>query len=487
MAGYGFRNKKVLIMGLGRFGGGLGALRYMLGQGAIVTVTDTASAERLSTTLTALSNTTITNGTTSVNTNAVTWHLGGHIRNDFITHDVIVVNPAVPADSPWLKIAREHNITLTTEMNIFFERCPARIVGITGSNGKSTTTAMIADVLSKGLSSDNATCKHKCNNLAPVNNNKSANRHLCSRVWLGGNIGMGSLLEKLDSITADDIVVLELSSFQLEDLAAIQRSPHIAVVTNIAPNHLDRHGTMANYVKAKQNILRFQTSDDIAILNRTETALQNWPKLTKARIKWYPDNSSPIKLKLPGRHNQLNAAAALVTAQILGIDTNKARAILAEFEGLPHRLELVGQHNSVRYYNDSIATTPESVIAAIDAFSEHKIIIMGGYDKKIAFDNLAEKLITNGSVQAVIIIGQVQDKLCKLIEKCKITTNSHLPLCLKAATLADAVDMAARQARPGMVILLSPACASYDMFTNFQERGDTFRQLVQNVHGTPTV
>ncbi|MCK4628975.1 MAG: UDP-N-acetylmuramoyl-L-alanine--D-glutamate ligase, partial [Sedimentisphaerales bacterium] len=339
-------------------------------------------------------------------------------------------------------------VPLTSEMNLFFRYCPAPIVGITGSNGKSTTTAMIAEV----LKTDN-------------------------RVWMGGNIGQGSLLAKVDRIQRDDIVVLELSSFQLYDLAQLERSPHVAVVTNIAPNHLDWHGTMDEYVRAKKNVFRFQTRDDYLVLSRKDGELIKWGKISKSRVIWFPSRDMErIELKMPGRHNQMNASAALAVGEIFGVKQETARDILRDFPGLPHRLEMVREIGGVRYYNDSISTTPESTIAAIEAFEENKVLILGGYDKKISFEHLVRKVV--GSVEAVVLLGQVRDTLAELIEREKQSRNENLPTCEKADDFDHAVALVRKLAQPDMVVLLSPACASYDMFRNFQARGERFRQLV---------
>ena len=445
--------KRVLVMGLGRFGGGVGVCRFLADRGAGVTVTDTAGETKLADSLAQLADL------------RIDFRLGGHNQNDFADADLIVVNPAVPRNSPWLDVAREHDVPLASEMNLFFERCPARIVGITGSNGKSTTAAMTHHILQGAADAG----------------------RLPGRMWLGGNIGRESLLCRLDEISSNDIVVLELSSFQLYDLGRINRSPHVAVVTNLSPNHLDWHGTMEAYAAAKQNILRYQNSDDIAILNRLDPSLSDWAELAGGLVRWYPQpDEQLIQLSVPGHHNQINASAALAAAMAVGVDADTARLALAEYTSLPHRLELVGTIAGVRYYNDSIATTPESTIAALDAFPEKKVMILGGYDKKISFATLVERMVGGEDVVDSILLGQVRDELARLIKE--QTTHKRpaqkgptLPACHKVATLGDAVKLAQKKAQSGMIVLLSPACASYDMFRNFQDRGDQFRQLVESM------
>jgi len=446
-----FAGRRVLIMGLGSFGGGAGVARFLIEAGAVVTITDQRSAEELR------------EGLGLLEGLAFEIHLGGHQKNDFTGEqtDLIVVNPAVKKDSPYLDIARQHQVQLTSEMNIFFQLCPAVMVGVTGSNGKSTTLAMIAEVLAVGAGGI-AQKKYR-------------------QVWMGGNIGRENLLSGVEQIEPDDVVVLELSSFQLFDLAEIERSPQVAVVTNIGPNHLDWHGDMDAYIKAKQNILRYQTEDDFVVLNRLDEELVRWSNMASARICWYPaEDDLPFKLQVPGGHNQLNASAAAKVGELFGIEPSVIQTALYEFKGLEHRLELVRELDGVRYFNDSLATTPESVMVAIDSFSEPLVLILGGYDKKISFTALADKLVNTPNVKAAILIGQVRDKLTFEIQQGKQRARVEFPECILADSLTEAVTLARQQVQPGAVVLLSPACASYDMFQNFRQRGEKFRRLVRD-------
>ncbi len=429
--------KKILVMGLGRFGGGVGAARFAAEHGAIVTVTDTNSAEKLQSSIDQLSDLDIT------------YHLGEHVESDFTSADMIIVNPAVPQENEYLEIARKAEVGLTTEMNLFWQYCPAPVVGITGSNGKSTTTAMTYHVLTRCMPE--------------------------KKVWLGGNIGKGSLLAKIDQVGPDDIVVLELSSFQLEDLAQLQRSPHIAIVTNIAPNHLDRHGTMANYITAKQNILKFQGENDYAIICGEDHQLDSWMNIGKAQKQRYEEIA--VDLMVPGRHNRLNAAAAVAAAGKFDINAEQAKAALSDFSGLEHRLEFVTEIDGVKYYNDSISTTPESTIVAIDAFSCTKILILGGYDKKLPFKEMAAKIA--GNVKVAVLIGQTADIIANDIEEAKADRDFLLPKIIKCDTFENAIAATKETATKGDVVLLSPACASYGMFENFQQRGNIFKQILR--------
>jgi UDP-N-acetylmuramoylalanine--D-glutamate ligase len=440
-----FDGCNVLVMGLGSFGGGIGAVRFLTNQGARITVTDLADERKLAGSIAQLRDL------------PITWRLGGHCEEDFTNADWVVVNPAVPEGSPWLKLIRDRNIPLTTEMNLFFQRCPAPIVGITGSNGKSTTSSMIAAILRAG---QHGTAAVQYDN-----------------VWFGGNIGGESLLEKIDRISPNDLVVLELSSFQLYWLALIKKSPHIAVITNLNPNHLDWHGTMQAYEKAKQNIIRFQQPNDFTVLNRQDPTLKNWADQASGQVRWFPAGDvDAIKLTVPGRYNRLNAAAALTVADILGVAPNPARVVLKAYKALPHRLELVGEVDGVRYYNDSKSTTPDSALAALEAFSEKKVMILGGYDKKVSFSALLERMARE--VDAVILIGQIKNMLAEQLGEIKRQNKLDHPVCVKADDFSQAVAAARREARPGSVVLLSPGCASYDMFRNYEDRGEQFRRLV---------
>lgn len=339
-------------------------------------------------------------------------------------------------------------------MEIFFQLCPAKIAAITGSNGKSTTTALTAHLLKN---------------------------YKKGEVFLSGNIGNRPLLETLDQIKPNDIVVLEISSFQLEQLARIKKSPNVSCITNIAPNHLDRHKTMENYCAAKENIIRFQNAGDSAILNAYDETCLKWfekYKKTERNCLLFDREKLDERLtkgfKLPGKANRENLAAAVTIAHCFGLNDEDLIESVATFTSLPHRLQLVGTVNGTRYYNDSIATTPESTIVGVEAFSEPKILIAGGYDKGLPFEAMA-KAISN-KLKALILIGVTADK----IEKCVRDTGTVPPI-YREKTLQDAVNRAREISAPGDVVLMSPACASYDMFLNFVQRGNMFAEMVQNL------
>jgi len=444
---YNFATKKVLVMGLGRFGGGVDCAEFAARAGAKVIITDSAPSEKLSDSIEKLRE-----------FPDIEFHLGSHDAADFKQADIIIANPAVPDDNEFLEIARRNNKFITSQINIFFELCPAQIIGITGANGKSTTTAITAHLLRNAGIGD---------------------------VWLSGNIGNQPLLTILDKIKANDLVVLELSSFQLEQLAQIERAPKIALLTNLTPNHLDRHGTFENYCAAKENIFKYQNLNDtfpaVSIFNAEDKIAAEWfEKFNKDSgricIRFSTgDVSKDIRdsFTLPGQANLSNLAAAIAVSRYFGIDDESIKKSLSEFKPLPHRLELVGEINGVSWYNDSIATTPQSAIAALEAFEQPKIIIAGGYDKNLPFDELGRKIAAGA--KAAVLLGQTAAKIASAI---KLFPQAGTKIQI-VNSLSEAVESAARLAAPGDVVLLSPACASYDMFDNFQQRGEQFCQLVR--------
>jgi len=454
-------------MGLGRFGGGVDVARFAACCGAKVIVTDMASAEKLRGSVEQLDQ-----------FGEIEFHLGSHDRVDFENADVVVANPAVAPENEFLEIARRAGGLVTSQIAIFFELCPAPIVGITGANGKSTTAALTAHILG---------------------NSTSAMRHpIYEQVFLSGNIGNRPLLGEIDEITPKDVVVLELSSFQLEQLGAIRKSPTVALLTNLTPNHLDRHGTFAAYCAAKENIFKFQALDvdrpAVSIFNAEDAIGCEWfgkyrGEAGRTCITFSGDDV-PVAMRekyaLPGRANLSNLAAAVAVARWFGLPDDAVERGLGDFKSLPHRLELVASVNGVRWYNDSIATTPQSTIAALDAFESPRIIIAGGYDKNLAFDELGGKIARNA--KAAILLGQTAPKIALAIRTaqeslgvaaCRNGNLKSLDTRVEIVeSLSDAVELASRLAVAGDVVLLSPACASYDMFDNFQQRGGQFAALV---------
>jgi UDP-N-acetylmuramoylalanine--D-glutamate ligase len=453
-----FAGKNVLVMGLGRFGGGVDVAKFAYNTGGKVTITDLATSEQLSESIEKLKE-----------FPDIEYHLGSHDPADFKQADIIVVNPAVPPDNQYLQLARQHKRLITSQIGIFFQLCPATIIGITGANGKSTTAALTAHLL-RGTRDEGRGMRDE-------------------NVWLSGNIGNEPLLTIADQIRPNDLVVLELSSFQIEQLAQIQKGPHIALLTNLTPNHLDRYGTFANYCAAKENIFKFQKFDRtppaVSVFNAEDKIAAKWSEKYRRDagricVKFSVDDvSEEIRdnFPLPGRANLSNLAAALCLARHFGIEDYRIIKSLPAFKSLPHRLELVTEINGVKWYNDSKATTPQSAITAIEAFDQPVIIIAGGYDKNIPFDEFGQKIAKKA--KAAILLGQTAQKIADAITAWP-KTNTKIEI---VNSLAKAVELAKQLAANGDVVLLSPACASYDMFDNFEQRGKEFCRLVRENSG----
>ncbi len=489
-----FGGKKVLIMGLGRFGGGLDSAKFAANTEAIVTVTDILPPEQLGDSVQQLKD-----------YPQIQLHLGGHKPEDFEQNDIIIANPAVPPDNEFLNLARKNNKLVTSQMNIFFQLCPATIIGITGANGKSTTTALTAHILRTALINNNVIASPGTPGKQSQTTTYDIRHTTYETVFISGNIGNQPLLTNLDQITPNDLVVLEISSFQSEDLANIEKAPKIALLTNLTPNHLDRHGTFEEYCKAKENLFKYQPLNEnnpaLSIFNAEDKLGREWfdkyhEQTGRACIKFSPDDINDdiqAAFPLPGRANLSNLAAAITIAKHFGISDEQIANSLPSFKSLPHRLELVAEINGVKWYNDSISTTPPSTIAALEAFDQPKILIAGGYDKNLPFDELAQK-ITSTNTKAVILIGQTAQKIemslraspviasvpchCERSEAISTSRNTQI---LFADSLKDATQQAHKLTTHGDVVLLSPACASYDQFQNFQQRGNEFTKLTQTI------
>lgn len=465
-----WQGRRVTVMGLGQFGGGIGAIQYLVREGARVTVTDAKSAAELKSSLAELQG-----------TPPESCHFGGHEPTDFTHTDLVVASPAIPREHACLQLARQSGVLITSEMNLFWERNPAPVIAITGSNGKSTTTAMTHAIL------------------------QSSGR----RCWLGGNIGR-SLLPVVREITPQDLVILELSSFQLEDLQTLGRSPHVAVVTNFSPNHLDRHGTLEQYRAAKQQILRDQSPTDWAVLAEDDADVREWSVcggrlgfglsdpgtpgvfLEGDLAVWRSPHPSTVVrfpitdwLTLPGQHNVLNALAASCAALIAGADLTAVEQGLRGYRALPHRLELVGEWQGRRFYNDSLATTPESSQVALAAFPGRIILFAGGYDKGSDLTAFARDIAAK-PVAAVALMGTTGPHLGELIRQFDSIDPDPRVATFVAPDFHAAFEWAVEQSQPGDTVLLSPGCASYDWFHNFADRGEQFRQFVQELIREPS-
>jgi UDP-N-acetylmuramoylalanine--D-glutamate ligase len=442
-----FRDKKILVMGLGRFGGGVDVVKFACQAQARVIVTDLAKPEALAESIAQLKGLDIT------------YHLGSHDSADFEQADMVVANPAVPLDNKFLQIALKAGRKITSQIELFFELCPAKIIGITGANGKSTTTSLTAHLLRSQFG---------------------------KKVWLGGNIGNEPMLTVVGRIKPDDLVVLELSSFQIEQLAQSGKAPQVALLTNLTPNHLDRYKTFENYCKAKKLIFQHQKPDAnqpaVSIFNDEDEVGSKWytkyqKDAGRVCVKFSADDV-PADIRgvygLPGTAYLANLAGAIAVAKRFGVTDEQIIGSLPAFKALPHRLQLVGQARGVRWYNDSKATTPDSSIVALEAFGS-PIIIAGGYDKHIPFDEFGAKIAQKA--KAAILIGQTAGAIGKIIQ----AHPQNKAQVRFAKTLEEAVKLANGLAVEGDAVLLSPACASYDMFENYEQRGEQFIDLVNKV------
>lgn len=446
------QHKTVAVIGIGVSNTPL--LEMLLKEGIDVTACDRRTREELG-------------------TDAAVWESKGcklRLGADYLKdlhQDVIFRTPGLRHDVPELLAAVKGGSELTSEMEVFFKVCPCPVIAVTGSDGKTTTTTIIAGLL------------------------KEAGR----TVYVGGNIGHPLLCEA-DDMGADDIAVLELSSFQL---MTMKTSPHIAVVTNLAPNHLDMHKGMEEYVAAKENIFRHQSADDVAIFNLDNEITREQGSRACGEVRYFsrreePENGVFLRgeeiivrknrtervlmttgdIKLPGVHNVENYMAAI--AAVDGLVPDEVIVKFArEFGGVEHRIELVRTYRGVRYYNDSIASSPSRCIAGLRSFREKVILIAGGYDKHIPFDVLGPEIVEH--VKLLVLCGATADKIRRSVENAPEYAPGK-PNILDTTSFEKAVEAARDHAIDGDVVTLSPACAAFDLFKNFMERGNTFKAIV---------
>jgi UDP-N-acetylmuramoylalanine--D-glutamate ligase len=455
----------VVILGAARQG--LALARFLVRQGARVTLSDHRPAAQLEQAMKSLED------------YPVRWALGGHPLEVLDGADLLCLSGGIPLTLPIVLDAQRRGLPLSNDSQIFMEAVPCRVIAITGSAGKTTTTTLVGRMAAAA-----AIFPH--------------------RAWVGGNIGL-PLIDRLDEISADDVVVLELSSFQLEQMTA---SPQIAVILNITPNHLDRHDTMAAYTAAKARILEFQTAQDTAVLGREDAGAWNLAPIVKGRLVSFsvarpPEGETgafldedvfcfqdyvggdlrvtPLAprnmMTLRGRHNVLNALAACAVASAAGFPQQAVQQGISGFNGVPHRLELVRNLHGVCWYNDSIATAPERTIAAIQSFDEPLVLLLGGRDKKLPWEDLAA--LVHQRVDHVVVFGEASPLILRALGE---QQPGRRPYTLAhCQTLHEAISAAAEVAEPGDVVLLSPSCTSFDEFTDFEERGERFKLWVNQL------
>lgn len=456
--------KCVVVLGFARQGKALA--RWLPTVGARVVVSDAKTAEQLQ--------------LNPAEYPSVEFVLGGHPETLLEGADLLCLSGGVPNDLPIAHLARRYGVPLTNDAQLFLERCPAPVIGITGSAGKTTTTTLTGEILKRA--------GHK--------------------TWVGGNIG-DVLLHVLPIIQPSDRVVMELSSFQLELMSV---SPPISAITNITPNHLDRHGTMEAYAAAKANILRFQGVNDCAILGWDDGVTRQLGEsgIFPGRIAWFsgrdmvPDGAflagerlllvgeasydgaphvicERKEIQLRGDHNVLNVLAACAITGAAGVKPEVMAEVIREFRGVPHRLEIVRVKDGVTYINDSIATAPERVLAALKSFEEPLVLLLGGKDKDLPWEQLIALALTKTS--QIIAFGDTTkeksaaEKVVKAVKS--LTGRDDLVTVVK--TLDEAVTAAAKVAQAGDVVLLSPGGTSFDAYVDFAERGEHFRKLVNGL------
>ncbi len=466
----------VLVMGLGVHGGGLGVARWLLRHGVSVTITDLASAEQLAKPLATLNQAAAEAGATD----RLRYVLGEHHAEDFTNHPMVVVNPAVRPDSPWLQMATSAGASVETEMTLFFRACPAPIIGITGTKGKSTT-AMLTGAILRTQHPDTV---------------------------IAGNMRV-SALETLQRITPTTPVVLELSSFQLMRLGAAHLSPTYACITNFSPDHLNYHGTMEEYAAAKQQIFSHQSAQGVVLLNHADVQAGIWGEHFPGRMLTFSadpavgaqagadchiDAAGYIVLygeqilhqqdiHLPGRHNLENVQAAITLAHLVGSRSEQISATVANFRGVDHRLELVREIGGVSYVNDTTATNPVAAQAALMSFDAPMVLIAGGADKGLPTSGLAQTIVERAKA-LVLLAGSATPRLIEEINDLLTKQHEHGSLSPDAIQgpfddFAGAVTAAQQVATAGDVVLLSPGCASFGMFRNEFHRGEEFRRIVQ--------
>lgn len=394
-------------------------------------------------------------------------HLGEAYLDD-LRADVVFRTPGMRPDVPALLEARSRGSIVTSEMEIFFEVCPCTIIGVTGSDGKTTTTSLIAEML----------------------------RQSGKTVHLGGNIGR-ALFSEIEHVQPDDVAVVELSSFQL---LSMRQSPEIAVVTNVSPNHLDVHGTMEEYIAAKKNIFAHQTAFSATVLNADCAVTAGFAGEVRGECRWFSRRhpvehgawmdgdgllhytaggcDTPLfpaaEIRLPGLHNVENMLAAIAAVWGL-VPPEEIRRVAAAFAGVEHRIEFVRELDGVKWYNDSIATSPTRTIAGLQAFSQKLILIAGGYDKHLDYTPLAEPMLRG--VKSLILTGATADKIEAAVTGHPGFAASGMQI-RRAADLEEAVRTARELARPGDIVSLSPASASFDRYPNFEARGQHYKALV---------
>jgi len=478
--------KKVLVIGIARQG--IALARYLAQHGARIIVNDRRQIDQL------------VDAQGALRDEPIQWIVGGHPLSVLDGVDLVCISGGVPSDLPIVAEASKRGIPISNDSQIFLEVCPCKVVGITGSAGKTTTTTLFGLIAQAAVDElENASQER--------GENSSGLSYIDydSKVWVGGNIG-SPLISVVDQMQPGDLAVMELSSFQLE---MMDRSPDVAVVLNITPNHLDRHKTMENYIAAKSRIIEFQSSQDAAVLNLDDQVVSNLKDDINGRlvafskqkiaenipcVSFDPDfNSVQITspkeqgekqiivinhndIPLRGEHNLMNVIAACATALACGISPTAMRSGVKKFSGIPHRLEFVRCWGGGDWYNDSIATAPERAIAAIHSFSEPLILLAGGRDKDLPWDGFASLVCER--VKHLILFGEAVGVISAALNKYEKKSDITVTVC---SGLLEGVKAAATKVDEGDVVLLSPGGTSFDEFVDFEARGEAFKKWVMEL------
>lgn len=448
-------------MGLGLHGGGVSVVNWLLKQKAKVLVTDLKTKAELKVSL------------DKINNGEIEYVLGGHREKDFKKADLIIRNPSVPSNSKYIKLAKTNNIPLENEASLFFRLCPAPIIGVTGSKGKSTLSYLIY---------------------------KLVKSHYQDTV-IAGNIRDYLMLDVLAGIKKTTKVVLELSSWHLEGMSHLKKSPHMALITNIMPEHLNRYDSMDDYVKAKNLILKFQNKNDWAIVNADNTYTRQMTKKTPSQLCYFSSKKivkhgttiideniyfinrskkekifSIENMEIKPEHNLEYFLAASCLGKILKIPNKKIEKVIKKFKGLPDRLEFLGQKKEIKFYNDTTATVPQAAISALKTLgnTDHKNIILlaGGADKNLDY-YLMGKYIDKYCKLSILFKGKASDKIEKTIKKTRCLDNIK--------NMKKAILLALKEAEEGDIILLSPGAASFGLFKHEFDRGDRFKTVYKNI------
>ena len=464
-------NKRVLILGAARQG--LALARWLARHGARVTLNDLRPLDDMRAAQASLADV------------DVEWILGGHPVELLDRVDLLCPSGGVPLTLPIVTEAMQRGIPFSNDTQIFLEAAPCRTIGITGSSGKTTTTTLVGEMAKLAYATEDGKPKTDTSVSRPS-------------VFIGGNIG-DPLINYVDGMTTDDLAVLEISSFQLDQMTV---STDIAAILNITPNHLDRHGTMEAYTAAKARILNFQNTDSISILGRDDPG--SWGLRDRVKGRLFAFSLNPLeegldgayfddgllslrdgfayvplllreKIQLRGDHNVSNVLAAFTVGHAAGFPLDAMLEAAENFRGVPHRLELVRELRGARWYNDSIATAPERTIAAIRSFEEPIVLLLGGRDKNLPWQDLAD--LVHQRVEHVVLFGEAAEKVEAVFGSPSGVTRGQV----RCGSLKEAVQKAAEVAEAGDVVLLSPGGTSFDEFKDFAERGERFKLWVQEL------